>query len=206
VFRIIAIIPSRISLCADGLVTLAAAQIQSDECVKETILLSSQTILRRPDARRGEFLGDEFKASPAPSSSIMGRCISGSLMIYLWIGIGGALGSVARFATYGLMTRLVGSTFPWGTLTVNVVGSILIGFFAGMTEPDGRWFVNAAGRRFVMVGICGGFTTFSTFSLETLNLARDAEWLYAAVNAIASLTLCLAGVWVGHMVSVALNK
>jgi len=81
---------------------------------------------------------------------------------------------------------------------VNVIGSAFIGFFATLTAPEGRLLVAGPARQFVMVGICGGFTTYSTFSLETLNLVRDGEWGSAALNILGTLILCLTGVWCGH--------
>lgn len=118
---------------------------------------------------------------------------------YFWIAIGGALGSVARYWCSGVAARLIGETFPWGTLIVNVVGSLIIGFFATVTGPDGRLLVGTIPRQFVMIGICGGYTTFSSFSLQTLNLLNDGEWLYAGMNIVASVILCLVAVWLGHV-------
>ena len=95
------------------------------------------------------------------------------MLAYLWIAIGGALGSVGRYWFSGVVARHFGETFPWGTLLVNVSGSFVIGFFATLTGPDGRWLVPAWFRQqFFMLGVCGGYTTFSSFSLQTLNLAR----------------------------------
>ena len=110
---------------------------------------------------------------------------------YLWIAVGSALGGVARYWCSGVAARLIGETFPWGTLIVNVVGSLIIGFFATVTGPDGRWLVGTTARQFVMIGICGGYTTFSSFSLQTLNLLHDGEWLYVGLNIVASVVLCL---------------
>jgi CrcB protein len=104
-----------------------------------------------------------------------------------------------------LVARLIGETFPWGTLLINVTGSILIGFFATLTGPDGRVFVGSTGRQFVMIGICGGYTTFSSFSLQTLNLMNDSEWFYAGANILLSVALCLIGVWAGYMLASTLN-
>jgi fluoride exporter len=123
------------------------------------------------------------------------------LQIYLWIGLGSALGGMARFWCSGVMARLIGETFPWGTLFVNVVGSLLIGFFATVTAPDGRMFVDSSTRQFVMLGVMGGFTTFSSFSLQTLSLMNDGEWLYAGLNVGVSLILCLLAVWIGHIIA-----
>lgn len=126
--------------------------------------------------------------------------------IYLWIALGGALGSMARYACYGLAARFIGDTFPWGTMMVNVIGSSFIGMFAGLTGPDSRLLVAPSVRQFMMVGICGGFTTFSSFSLETLNLARDGQWTKVTANVVASVALCLVGVWLGHSAAVSLNQ
>jgi len=126
-------------------------------------------------------------------------------MAYVWLAIGGALGSVARFWFSGLVARHFGETFPWGTLLVNISGSFVIGFFAALAEPEGRWLASPAVRHFVMVGICGGYTTFSSFSLQTLNLVRDREWLYAGGNVLLSVVLCLVGVWLGYILGALLN-
>lgn len=127
-------------------------------------------------------------------------------MSYLWIFIGGGLGSAARFAVSGMVARRFGETFPWGTLTVNVTGSLIIGFFAALTAPDGRWFVANGARQFVMLGLLGGFTTFSSFSYQTLEMMRDGDWLRATGNALLSLSMCLGAVWLGHMLATSLNS
>jgi fluoride exporter len=116
---------------------------------------------------------------------------------YFWIMFGGALGTGARYWCSGFVARTIGETFPWGTLVINVTGSFIIGFFAVMTGPDGRVFVGSTARQFVMVGICGGYTTFSSFSLQTLNLVNDGEFVAAGGNIILSVVLCLVAVWVG---------
>jgi len=100
----------------------------------------------------------------------------------------------------------VGQTFPWGTLFVNVSGSFIIGLFATVTSPEGRWLAPASVRQFFMLGICGGYTTFSSFSLQTLNLMEDGEWLYAAANVLLSVTCCLVAVWLGHSLALSINK
>ena len=124
---------------------------------------------------------------------------------YLWIAIGGAFGSVARYWCSGVAARLFGESFPWGTLIVNVLGSLVIGFFAAVTGPDGRLLVGTVTRQFVMVGICGGYTTFSSFSLQTLNLLHEGQWLYAGANIVASVALCLIAIWLGHAAASSLN-
>lgn len=127
------------------------------------------------------------------------------MQIYLWIGLGSALGGMARFWCSGLMARLIGETFPWGTLIVNVVGSLLIGFFATVTAPDGRLFVDSTTRQAIMLGVLGGYTTFSSFSLQTLALMNDGEWFYAGLNISASVILCLVAVWLGHIAAAHFN-
>ena len=124
------------------------------------------------------------------------------MMSYIWIAIGSAIGGAARYWCTGFAARLFGETFPWGTLLVNITGSLIIGFFATLTGPDGRIFVSSTTRQFVMIGLCGGYTTFSSFSLQTLNLVQDSEWLQAGGNIIGSVVLCLLAVWLGHILAV----
>ena len=128
------------------------------------------------------------------------------MLAYLWVAIGGALGSVSRFWLSGVVARHFGETFPWGTLVVNVTGSFVVGFFAALTAPEGRWLVSPSTRTFLIIGICGGYTTFSAFSLQTLNLARDGELLYAAGNVIFSVVLCLIAVWLGWLLGSMVNS
>jgi CrcB protein len=128
------------------------------------------------------------------------------LLTYLWIAIGGALGSVARYACSSLAAQAVGETFPWGTLIVNVVGSFIIGFFATLTGPDGRWLLPPDARLFVTVGVCGGYTTFSSFSLQTLNQVRAGELAPAFGNIAGSVVLCLASVWLGYVAGALINQ
>ena len=128
------------------------------------------------------------------------------LQIYLAVAAGGALGTVARFFLSGVIANMFGQTFPWGTLLINVSGSFVIGLFGSLTGPDGRLLVSSTLRQFVMVGICGGYTTFSSFSLQTLNLANDGEWLYAGANIAGSVVLCLVFVWIGAMAGAMVNQ
>ncbi len=127
------------------------------------------------------------------------------LLTYAWIALGGAIGSVLRFWCSGAVAGLFGQTFPWGTLMVNIAGSFIIGFTATLTGPDGRLFVPSDARSFVMVGVCGGYTTFSSFSLQTLSLVQDGEWLLAGGNVLLSVSLCLIAVWLGHIAAASLN-
>ena len=127
------------------------------------------------------------------------------MLNYILVGVGSAIGGIMRFWASGVIANRFGQSFPWGTLVVNVTGCFLIGLFATLTATEGRWLVGPSGRNFFMTGVCGGYTTFSSFSLQTLNLARDDEWLYAAGNAVLSLVLCLAAVWLGHILAAFLN-
>jgi CrcB protein len=127
------------------------------------------------------------------------------MVTYIWVAIGGALGTTGRYWLSGLVARQFGETFPWGTLIINVTGSFFIGFFATLTGPDGRVFVGSNPRQFVIIGICGGYTTFSSFSLQTLNLINDGEWLYAGTNIVLSVVLCLIGVLAGHLLAMSIN-
>jgi len=125
---------------------------------------------------------------------------------YFWVAVGGALGTLGRYWCSGFIARLVGETFPWGTLVINVLGSFVIGFFYALTGPDGRIFVGTTARQFVMVGLCGGYTTFSSFSLQTLNLVNDGEWLAATTNIFLSVVLCLFAVSIGYALAGVINS
>ncbi|MDP2412060.1 MAG: CrcB family protein [Pseudolabrys sp.] len=126
--------------------------------------------------------------------------------LFLAVGLGAALGSVARYLCSIGMQVMLGTGFAWGTLTVNVLGSFLIGLYATLTEPDGRLMASAATRQFVLSGFCGGFTTFSIFSLETLLLVERGAFALAAINVAASVILWLLAVWVGYRIGVHINR
>ena len=128
------------------------------------------------------------------------------LAVYLAVALGSALGGVGRFWLSGLTAQRVGETFPWGTLVVNVSGSFVIGLFAALTGPDGRWIVGSRWSLFFTAGLCGGYTTFSSFSLQTLKLAQEGQMLYALANVAASVAVCLLAVWLGHLLGQALNR
>lgn len=123
-------------------------------------------------------------------------------MNYLLVVIGSALGGMARYALSGAIARRIGETFPWGTLAVNVTGSFVIGIFAALTARGGIYHGATTPRLFVMAGICGGFTTFSSFSLQTLSLARDSDWARALGNIVTSVALCLLAVLGGFALGV----
>lgn len=128
------------------------------------------------------------------------------MFLYLLIAAGSAIGGVARFFFSGLIANQFGETFPWGTLIVNVTGSFVIGFFATLAGPEGRVFAGSNARQFFMTGVLGGYTTFSSFSLQTLNLAHDGEWARAGANAVLSLVSCLVAVWLGHLAAAFFNN
>ncbi len=128
------------------------------------------------------------------------------MQIYLWIALGSALGGAGRYWCSGVIARHIGETFPWGTLFVNVLGSFLIGLVATLSEPDGRLLMSATMRQFFMFGVFGGFTTFSSFSLQVLNLVRDGQWVPASLYVLASVAFCLLGVWLGHALGIAINR
>ena len=96
-------------------------------------------------------------------------------------------------------SALLGPNFPWGTILINILGSFIIGFFGALTTSDGRFTAHPDARAFVMIGICGGFTTFSSFSLQTLDLARDGKLGAAFANIALSVVLCLLAVTAGYM-------
>ncbi len=124
----------------------------------------------------------------------------------LLIFVGGGVGSLARWGVGGVIDRRIGETFPWGTLAVNVTGCFVIGLFATLTGPDGRAHASASVRQFIMIGICGGYTTFSSFTLQTLTLVEDGQWPRAGANVALSVITCLLGVWLGHILAVSLNQ
>ena len=125
---------------------------------------------------------------------------------YLWVALGSALGGVARFACSNLAARWLGEEFPWGTLAINVLGSFVIGLFAVLTGPGGPIAVTPDARRFVMVGVCGGYTTFSAFSLHTFGFLQAGDLGRASLNIVASVTLCVLATWAGFAASAALAR
>jgi len=122
-----------------------------------------------------------------------------TLESYVSIALGSALGGAGRYWCSGLVARHFGETFPWGTLVVNILGSFVVGFADAL-------LAGTPVRHFVMAGLCGGYTTFSAFSLQTLNLARSGDWLRAGANVGTSVVTCLISVWLGHIAAVALNQ
>jgi fluoride exporter len=123
----------------------------------------------------------------------------GAPTTWLAVAFGGALGSLARFWLGAAVVALTGPRFPWGTLLINVVGSAVIGLAAGLALGSGRLAMYPDFRAFLIVGVCGGFTTFSSFSLQTLDLLQAGEVWPAAGYIVGSVVLCLLAVWAGWL-------
>jgi CrcB protein len=122
---------------------------------------------------------------------------------YLWVALGGALGSVGRFWLASQIIARYGENFPLGTLVINVSGSFVIGLLAALGATEGSALATPGFRQFFLVGICGGYTTFSAFSLQTLQLVQRREWLFAGGNILLSVGLCLIAVWLGWKIGMA---
>lgn len=125
---------------------------------------------------------------------------------YISVALGSMVGAVARFLVSVLCVSQFGDRFPWGTLFVNVTGSFMIGFYAALTGPDGRLLVSARQRLFVMVGFCGGYTTFSAFSLETLRLVQSGNAQTALVYLFVSAITWITSAWIGHALATRINR
>jgi len=132
------------------------------------------------------------------------------LMNYLVIGLGGAFGSMLRFGIGTLIDTSVqktGTIFPWGTIIVNITGCFIIGFIATISAAgEGRLFLSPLTRNFITIGILGGYTTFSSFSLQTLTLMQSGQRWEALANVLLSVVLCLVGVWLGAMLAASINQ
>ena len=127
------------------------------------------------------------------------------MLDYFWVMIGGALGTGARFWLSGIVARHLGEFFPLGTLIVNLSGSLLLGFFVGLGNPDGGLLIAPRVGEVLMIGVCGGYTTFSSFTLQTLNLTEDGDWMKAGLNALLSFGGCIAAVWLGRICALELT-
>ncbi len=121
-------------------------------------------------------------------------------MSYLWVTVGSAIGGLLRYTIARLMLP-VSAGFPFGTVIINIIGCFVIGFFGTLTLHGGKYAASGNMRLFVMVGLCGGFTTFSSFSLESFDLLRSGAWGRALTNMVLSVTLGLAAVAAGHLLA-----
>jgi CrcB protein len=126
-------------------------------------------------------------------------------ILYAYVAVGSVLGGSARYLA-SVLLQSAGHGFPWATLFVNVTGSFVIGFYSAITGPDGRVFASARQRQFVMTGFCGGYTTFSTFSLETFQLIRSGHVSTGLMNLFISIVAWLVAVWLGHTIATRLNR
>ena len=125
-------------------------------------------------------------------------------VLYAWVSAGSIIGGLTRYLV-GLALE-TGSSFPWATLFINATGSLIIGFYATLTGADGRVLARPEHRQFVMTGFCGGYTTFSTFSLETFRLFHGGMKYLALAYIGASVVCWLASVWLGHMMAARYNR
>ena len=120
-------------------------------------------------------------------------------MTLLLVGAGGALGSIARYLFSIFVHRLVPTLFPAGTFAVNMVGCVLFGIVVGLAQE--RFLLRPETRAFVLIGVLGGFTTFSTFAFETFELARDGQFLWACLNIVGQVAAGLIGLWAGYVIT-----
>jgi fluoride exporter len=132
------------------------------------------------------------------------KASSNTAILYACVAAGGVLGSVARYLASLLIPVVSG--FPYPTLFVNITGSFIIGFYSTLSSPDGRLFATTRQRQFVMTGFCGGYTTFSSFSLETVRLLRGGVTHTALLYIAVSVATWLVAVWLGHMLASRLNR
>ena len=129
---------------------------------------------------------------------------SKTAILYAWVAFGSVLGGLARYLVSLLILPVSG--FPLATLFVNVTGSFIIGLYGTLSGPDGRLFASAQQRQFVMTGFCGGYTTFSSFSLETVRLLHAGQSRIALLNIAVSVVTWLLGVWLGYAAASRLNR
>ena len=127
-----------------------------------------------------------------------------SFMNCLIVMAGGALGTLARYVI-SVLALPISDRLPWGTIIINITGSLVIGFFGTLTLAGGRFPASDSVRLFVMIGVCGGYTTFSSFSLQTLDLMRSGGMARASINVVSSVVLCVAAVAAGHFIAAHLN-
>jgi CrcB protein len=134
------------------------------------------------------------------------RVLRTTVPLYAAVALGSVIGGSVRWLASEAIHTTVGHGFPWGTLFVNATGSLLIGFYAALVAPEGRLLAGARQRQFVMTGICGGYTTFSIFSLETVMLAQSGRVEAALASVSASVVTWLVAVWIGYGLGERVNR
>ncbi len=127
--------------------------------------------------------------------------MAAGITTFFWIGLGSAIGGMGRYGLTLWIQHHLSQEFPWGTWTVNVAGSFLIGFIAVFSGQEGHWMHYPHLQRFLIVGLLGGFTTFSSFSLQTLQLVQQGQPGLALLNVMLSIMACLAFVWMGTVLA-----
>ncbi len=118
---------------------------------------------------------------------------------YLWISLGGILGANLRYFLSRIITRFSDEAFPYGTLLINITGSLVLGFFLVWTTE--RVFADPRWRLLVAIGFCGSYTTFSSYAYETMSYFEQGNWSLFAANILANNVLCLAAILVGAMIA-----
>jgi CrcB protein len=130
------------------------------------------------------------------------------MLIYALIALGGAIGSVARHwisEAIGVRFDSISPAIPWGTLIVNITGCIVMGFFSVYSPVGWRHFQSNEARFFLLTGVCGGYTTFSAFSVQTLTLLRAGDAARAAAYVVSSVVICVLGSWLGYLLGMRLS-
>jgi CrcB protein len=127
------------------------------------------------------------------------------LKTYMFVMLGGTFGVAARMWLSSAFVRVFGLAFPVGTVVVNVLGCFIIGLFTGLTGTGGAWHLSVRMQQAVVIGVLGGFTTFSAFSLQTVNLLSSGHFLHAALNVVLSVALCLLACWLGLFLAGVIN-
>jgi len=120
-------------------------------------------------------------------------------MNYIWIFIGGGLGSVARFEMGRQITKVTGTAFPFATIAINFISCLILGFLAGLLTR--KEMASPVAVLFIGMGFCGGFSTFSTFTAETMELLKAGNFVYAGANVIVSVAICLLSFWGGYVMA-----
>ncbi|GIW43728.1 MAG: hypothetical protein KatS3mg077_1010 [Candidatus Binatia bacterium] len=159
--------------------------------VKSSILSQAELFSRRRQSGRGLDIGDHSRPNR------LAVLTPKSMLRVLLVGCGGFLGSACRYLVGGWVQGTFAASFPWGTLAVNSLGSLLLGFFLALSLERG--WLGMEWRLFLTIGFCGGFTTMSTFGYETFSLIREGSYVLAFANVGANLLTAVLGAWVGDL-------